>query len=409
MALNLNFNFGRLLQIGEKLTTARINAIVRGINASITGAVGTTDLAAGAVTAAKATPDAYFYTGNCVLIGTTYNVTGLPVTPPALTDGLVLYFKADANNAGPANLTVAGVGGAATISKYGGKALVAGDIKANQIVAVQYNTTLVAQPTWQMISLPATRLFNTEVPVQGSAKNLVVKNNGASPTVAVDIAVDEVLLKDANGLPYLAGSVLVTANIGTAGANGLDTGALTAATWYYVWVIYDAVNNVVAALLSTSATAPTLPGTYTFKALVGTVHAGIVGGSTTDFMTFYQVDREVWLDDTAVFTAKTGVTAWTAVAGADLTVLQALVPPIAKEASGNMGCSANNNGGMAVGADANALGASAMNGTPIAATTLSYTLASGWRCPLKTAQTVYYLMANTTAATYRLSVRGYRI
>lgn len=409
MALNLNFNFGRLLQIGEKLTTARINAIVRGITASITGAVGTSDLGAGAVTPPKATPGAYFYASNCVLIGTTYNVTGFPVPPPAFTDGMVLYFKADTLNAGPVNLTVAGVGGATQITKYGGKLLAAGDLKANQIVGVQYDTTLVAQPTWEIITLPGNRLFNTEAPVTATARNLVVKNNAISPTVAVDVSVDEVVLKDANALPYLAGSVLVTANIGTAGANGLDTGALTAATWYYVWVIYDAVNNVVAALLSTSATAPTLPGTYTFKALVGTVHAGIVGGSTTDFMTFYQVDREVWLDDTAVFTAKTGVTAWTAVAGADLTVLQALVPPIAKEASGNMGCSANNNGGMAVGADANALGASAMNGTAIAATTLSYTLGASWRCPLKTAQTVYYLMANTTAATYRLSVRGYKI
>ena len=58
----------------------------------------------------------------------------------------------------------------------------------------------------------------------------------------------------------------------TTGANGLDTGSL-ATNWYSVWVIYNPTTTTVAGLLSLSATSPTLPSGYTFKARVGWVRA----------------------------------------------------------------------------------------------------------------------------------------
>lgn len=60
-----------------------------------------------------------------------------------------------------------------------------------------------------------------------------------------------------------------TIDITTSGAGGLDTGSVAASTWYYHWVIYSSGNNTASCLDSLSATAPTMPSGYTFKARVG--------------------------------------------------------------------------------------------------------------------------------------------
>jgi hypothetical protein len=66
-----------------------------------------------------------------------------------------------------------------------------------------------------------------------------------------------------------SGGLSVTAAISTAGLNGLDTGAEAASTWYHVYVIWNGATA--AALLSLSATAPTMPAGYTQKIRVGAV------------------------------------------------------------------------------------------------------------------------------------------
>jgi hypothetical protein len=66
------------------------------------------------------------------------------------------------------------------------------------------------------------------------------------------------------------GSLSVTAAITASGANGLDTGAEGSSTWYNVFVIWN--GTIAAALLSTSATAPTMPTGYTQKVRVGAVY-----------------------------------------------------------------------------------------------------------------------------------------
>lgn len=63
---------------------------------------------------------------------------------------------------------------------------------------------------------------------------------------------------------------LLTANITASGANGLDAGSEAADTWYAVHVIGDEGGvQPTASLLSTSATAPTLPAGYTVFRRVG--------------------------------------------------------------------------------------------------------------------------------------------
>lgn len=77
----------------------------------------------------------------------TYAVTLAPV-PAAYVNGLVVNFKPDTANTGAATLNVNGLG-AIAITKNNDVALATGDIEANQIVTVVYNST---GPTFNMQS-----------------------------------------------------------------------------------------------------------------------------------------------------------------------------------------------------------------------------------------------------------------
>lgn len=249
------------------------------------------------------------------------------------------------------------------------------------------------------------RIKSTGAGVIASSRNLIAANNAGTPNTKIDVSADEVALKDATGgNPFLVSALAVTIDATVTGANGLDTGALGASAWYYTWVIAK-TDGTKAGLLSLSTTAPTMPAGYTYKALIGAVRTN----GSTQFWNFYQTDRDIFINDTAVFTGKTGVTVWTAITGADLTAMQGLVPPMAKMAWGSAGCNGVGNAGIAIGADANALGAQ-VSGVSSASTVpvLSYTVGGCWRAPLKTAQTIYYIMASTGTG-YRVSVSGFRI
>lgn len=80
-------------------------------------------------------------------------------------------------------------------------------------------------------------------------------------------------------------------NIEVAGANGLDTGAEAADTWYFVYVISDSMNtNAVAGLISESSTAPTLPTGYDRFRRIGSFR----NNPTSDIIEFtqYGVSRD---------------------------------------------------------------------------------------------------------------------
>ncbi|TGP33332.1 MULTISPECIES: hypothetical protein [unclassified Mesorhizobium] len=113
----------------------------------------------------------------------------------------------------------------------------------------------------------AGKLATTSAPTNASRKNLKIVT---SSVTAGTITADQLVLEDGSGVPFRATSVSVSYATGTSGANGLDTGSITASNWYYEWVIYN--GTTVAALLSLSSTAPTMPSGYTFKARVGAVY-----------------------------------------------------------------------------------------------------------------------------------------
>lgn len=76
--------------------------------------------------------------------------------------------------------------------------------------------------------------------------------------------------RDKTNVTDIALPSTITINAALNGINALDTGSLAASTWYTVWAIGDSyLNNASGYLLSTSATAPTLPSGYDVYAIVG--------------------------------------------------------------------------------------------------------------------------------------------
>jgi hypothetical protein len=122
------------------------------------------------------------------------------------------------------------------------------------------------------------------MPVRDAARGLVIKNNATHPTYQMDIDADEIILQDSSGIAKSVSAVNLTVDITASGANGLDTGS-EGNGWYYIWVINNGATT--AGLLSLSATAPTLPSGYTYKALLGAIY------NNTDFNVINQVGNVV--------------------------------------------------------------------------------------------------------------------
>lgn len=424
MAITLTYSTGRLLGRNEKLTSAKINAIVKGITISLSGAVSTADLADGAVTAAKATPGAYWYAA-ATLSGAAYSATYTPAVT-GYTDGLELAFKVGSANAGSDTLDA---GAGAKPLRANGVALAAADIASGTIVIVRYNSTLVGGGCWEILSaLPVTaarvkdgtltlaKLTDAariaQSPVVSGARNLVVAYATAS---TVTVAADEVTLKTAAHLPLTVHGVSLTVDISAGVAlNGLETGGTeTASHWYHIWLISDGttVKGVLEDAGATGGSAPTAPDLsggaftgYTYMAYVGSVR----NDGSSNFVTFYQVDRKVWVNETAIFASKAGATSYTAVSGADLTAIQGLVPPNARTLTGSMGLNGSGGAGtsrlMQLAGNSSGLGAVQAAGL---FNTADQVLA-GFEVPLVTAQTPYYKMGST-GAYYGLYVSGYTI
>lgn len=145
-------------------------------------------------------------------------------------------------------------------------------------------TLLPGQSCWIGSNATDYRVTNLTTPsgaAINSYTNLLV-TTGASPLTQVKVTADALILIDSNGNPLTVRAVNATATITTVGLNGRDAGSEAANTWYWVYVISD--GSTVGVLFSTSATAPTMPGAYTYKMLVGVVR----NNASSNFIDFNQ-------------------------------------------------------------------------------------------------------------------------
>lgn len=155
-------------------------------------------------------------------------------------------------------------------------------------------------------------------------------NRTSVTTVTIGTAALQSHARDTTRVFTLSWTGTLSAVITSAGAGGLDTGAETANTWYAVHVIGDISRvNATAALLSLSATAPTLPAGYDVFRRLGWVRNDS-GSNFIDFIQFGAGSRRLvkFVDavtNRQVLTAG-AATVVTAIA------LAALVPPTSQEA-----------------------------------------------------------------------------
>lgn len=94
----------------------------------------------------------------------------------------------------------------------------------------------------------------------------------------VDVDADAVILFDSNSNPKRFASLNESPAVTSSGANGLDTGSEGSSRWYHIWAIGKA-DGTLDALLSESATAPTLPSGYIYKGYLGAIY----NDSSSDF------------------------------------------------------------------------------------------------------------------------------
>lgn len=220
-------------------------------------------------------------------------------------DGSTINFTAGFTNTGSMTIQVGPSGSPIAVLKNGPSGpvnLVAGDIAAGNIYSISYSVSL---GTFQLLqSIPPVITIASQAQAQAGTDNTTVmtplRTNQAigalgTPAPAVKVASWPLRYNAAGTLPeyvhpIVAGNLnslkvqvtsntqvtvtgplglSVTADISTSGANGLDTGAEAPSTWYNVWVIWNGATP--AALISLSATSPTMPAGYTTKVRVGAI------------------------------------------------------------------------------------------------------------------------------------------
>lgn len=197
-------------------------------------------------------------------------------SPTSYANNQSVVFTAPATSTGPVTAAFPGLGFVKVFTPSGIQAG-SGDIVINSNYLMVFFANLDGGNGGFLII--NSQLPSIAQPTAGSFKNLKLTNTtSGTPNSQVTPTADELVLENASG-----GTVRLTSfapavtNILSTGANGLDTGAVAAATWYAWWAIYNPTTATAAGLLSTSFTNPTLPAGFTYKARFG---AFITDGSS---------------------------------------------------------------------------------------------------------------------------------
>lgn len=217
------------------------------------------------------------------------NVCVVNYQPPvyALTDGMVLWFKAKAANTGATTLNVNGLGAFPLI---GGahQALTGGEIIPNgkcQVVwRADINSFILVECTGGALQVsPGINInhgaqFGQLTGVVGSARNLKASVSGAAAS-SVAYTADEIIVESAlGGLQYKLSSFSQTLNVATTGIGGMDTGSAPVSGYVAIYAAYNpstkavgifAQNAPALAVMGNVYGGANLPAGYTATALIG--------------------------------------------------------------------------------------------------------------------------------------------
>jgi len=229
------------------------------------------------------------YTGNATILASD---VGKIVTYDPLAVGATFQLPSTGALPRGAIVTICGYGAGThtyTLQPQSGQDFVFhGDVKSSLILRGNDSIVIVVESStrWNVINGPSNKIVSSVV---GSFRNLKASATGTSANVS--ISADELILEDPNNNYLTLRDLSLTINTANSGANGLDTGALAASTWYSMWVIYNPATATVAGLISLSSTAPTLPSGYTYKARVGWIRTDETANKYP--LGFTQVGRRV--------------------------------------------------------------------------------------------------------------------
>lgn len=233
---------------------------------------------------------------------------------------------------------------------------------------------------------------------QGAARGLVIDR---SATATVRINADEIVLRHMEtGRPIGAPFTNVTAADGSSGAGGVDSGSSVATGWWYVWAIHT--GTTANALLSQSATNPTMPAGYVYRALVGVAYA-------TDANTlrdFYQHGNRHYCVAVEITKAGSLAASWTDLDTGTSAALSTAVPPNAASFFGIFGASDNENSRIGLAATSAGAHAALCNVNPAAAAYDGFRNHATFDVPLRTAQKAWY-QADNSAVDLKVRINGF--
>jgi hypothetical protein len=127
-----------------------------------------------------------------------------------------------------------------------------------QASAISTATTNIATNTTNITNLMPGHLFGLTLSTAGSSATFSVASGSAADSAGTAVMA-------------LASAISKTTSawaVGT-GNGALDTGSIANSTWYHVFLIKRTDTDVEDVLISTSATSPTMPTSYTLKRRIG--------------------------------------------------------------------------------------------------------------------------------------------
>lgn len=134
----------------------------------------------------------------------------------------------------------------------------------------QFKCNYLGSGNW-LVYGPLVNTATSQVSLRGNFNNL---SGFWSTNTTATYTMDQIIVQNSSNASVLLSSVSLSGanvlNTAASGAGGLDTGSTAASTWYYTYVIYN--GTAPAALMSLSATAPTLPAGYTYYGRIGSVY-----------------------------------------------------------------------------------------------------------------------------------------
>lgn len=264
---------------------------------------------------------------------------------PTIADGIRLTFKAKTANTGASTFSPNG-SASAPVYSHANQALQGGEIAANGLVEVEWNSTnsawILCGNSGGATPVLAGTQSNHAVnlgqgnaqwsPVVGASRNARMSVTAASSTAT--FTADQLTVTTAlNGQTYLLTSFNKTINLGTTGAGGMDTGTAPVAGFVALYAIYNPSTQTAALLaVNTSAIvapevcAGVLPVGYTASALVSVWRT-----ASSQLVIGYQQGRKIVTQSSVATSSNTLPASYFALG------LTAIVPINAKFVSGWIG------------------------------------------------------------------------